>query len=120
MGWQENNPYPAQAGNPDVVIGAVTLNIGGAGAVSSVNGSPGVSAANTGAGTFSLTYPPGVDVYYQMFIQESATIFGIRGTARNAGAGTGTFNTYIANGTATNPAPGDEISIIFYARTSGA
>lgn len=120
MGFQEGNPYPALAGNPDVVIGAVTINIGAAGAVTSVTGVPGVNAVNGGAGIFTLTYPPSVDCNLAPAIQESTTVFGCRISARNAGAGTATLQTYIANGTLTNPANGDELTVYFYARTSGA
>jgi hypothetical protein len=121
MGWQEQNPYPAQAGNPDVVIASAMLNIGAAGAVSSVSGAPGVAAANAGAGLFSVTYPPSVDVYIQVTVKSAAaTVITGMVTARVPGSGTATVRTNNAAGAATNPASGDEVHIQFYARTSSA
>lgn len=121
MGWQEGQMYGDFASNADVCHGSVTITItGGAGAVGTVVGSPGVSAVRTGAGAYNLTFPPSVDCYLQYSIQKSTTVFGCRGIARNAGAGTASFQTYIANGTLTDPAAADEISIYFFARTSSA
>lgn len=120
MGWQEGQMWPGFAANPDVCLGAVTINIGAAGAVSSVVGAPGVTAVNGGAGIFTLTFPPSVDCYIVPGLQKGTTVFGARISARNAGAGTATLQTYIANGTLTNPASGDELSLFFYGRTSGA
>ncbi len=120
MGWQEGQMWPSYAANPDVCEAAVTINIGAAGAVSSVVGSPGVTAVNGGAGIFTITFPPSVDCYIMCGLQKGTTVFGSRISARNAGAGTCTMQTYIANGTLTNPASGDELVVMFFARTSGA
>ena len=121
MGFLENAIYPASAANPDVVIAAVTLNIGGSGAVSSVSGSPGISASNTGTGTFSLTYPPCIDAVIQLTLQSaSSTVEEIIMTARNASAGTATIQTQVSGGTATNPASGDAIHVTIFARTTSA
>jgi hypothetical protein len=111
--------YDIQSSSPERRLGAVTVLIGAAGAVTSSTGMEGVTATNTGAGTFSLVYPAAPDVVIIYSIQKSTTVFGIRGTARSSTAGTATFNTYIANGTATNPASGDEITIEFFARVRG-
>ena len=108
------------AGNPDVVVAAVTINVGAAGAVSSVVGAPGVAAVNGGAGIFTVTFPPSVDCQIRSGLQKGTTVFGSRISARDASAGTCTLQTYIANGTLTNPASGDELTLFFYARTSGA
>jgi hypothetical protein len=120
MGFQEGQMWPCFAANPDVCEAAATINITAAGAVLSVVGSPGIGCVRTGAGAYNLTFPPSVDAYIQYSIQKSTTVFGIRGIARVAGSGTASFQTYIANGTLTDPASGDEISVYIYARTSGA
>jgi hypothetical protein len=121
MGFQEQNLYPAWGGNPDVVIAAALITIGAAGAVSSTTGTPGIAAANGGAGVFSLTFPPCVEAIIQLTLKSAAsTVEEVILTARSASAGTATIQTQVSGGTATNPASGDEIHVLIYARTSSA
>jgi hypothetical protein len=121
MGFQELNPYPAQAGNADVVLAAVAITIGAAGAVSSVSGSPGISAVNAGAGLFTLTYPACVEAIIDPSVQSAAaTVVGAMLTARNVSAGTATIRTNNTAGAATNPASGDVLHVNIYAKTSSA
>jgi hypothetical protein len=116
----ETGGYDVKSQTPERYIGAVTVLIGAAGAVTSTTGMAGITAARTGAGAYSLVYPAAPDVILKYGIQKSTTVFGIRGTARSSTAGTASFGTYIADGTATDPASGDELTIMLFARVRGA
>ncbi len=98
------------------VSGVAKFVIGGSGAVSSTEGDPDIAAANSGTGTFTLTYPASLKAKIQYGIKQSAaaTITEIIGTAVSPTAGTASFRTSKA-GTAVNPASGDILTVWFLA-----
>jgi hypothetical protein len=112
--------FPIQSVSPDRVVGAATVLIGGSGAVTSTTGMPGVTVARTGAGLYSVVFRACPDMIIQYGIQLSTTVFQIVGTARSSSAGTAAFRTNNGGGTATDPASGDQLTIMFYARIGGA
>lgn len=116
----ETDLFDVKATAPYRVEGTVTVLIGASGAVTSVTGMPGVSAANTGTGLFSLTFNRCVDMDILYGIQLSTTVFQIVGTAINSTAGTAAFRTNNGGGTAANPASGDQLTIRFWGRVGGS
>jgi hypothetical protein len=75
----------------------------------------GVTVANTGTGTFSVVFPACSSMVMIPFVAKSATptIFDVIPTAINPTAGTASLQTCNAAGSATNPASGDVIGILF-------
>src|SRR5689334_13749126 len=97
----ETGGYDVKSQTPERYLGALTVLIGAAGAVTSVTGHPGVTVTRSGAGAYDVVYPAAPDVILRYGIQKSTTVFGCRGNARSSTAGTASFQTYIANGTLT-------------------
>lgn len=99
-------------------IMTASVAIGAAGAVdSSITGyrvPANVVVANTGTGTFSITYPicPNVTIIPHVEVSAAATVTEAILTAKSPTAGTATLRTSKA-GTAANPASGDLISLTF-------
>ncbi len=112
----DKDQFPVNALGQWRVVATVDFVIGGSGAVSSTEGDPDISAANTGTGTFSLAYPAVLKAKIQYGIKQSAaaTITEIIGTAVSTTAGTAAFRTSKA-GTAVNPASGDILTVWFIA-----
>lgn len=105
--------YPCKyrgAGERRVICGHI--NIGAAGAVSSLTDMPDCTAANGGTGVFSLTFPPAARGSIQLTLESAAgTVKTVWLTARSMTAGTATIATGNGGGTATNPASGDIIHV---------
>lgn len=98
------------------ILGQADFVIGGSGAVASTEGDPDIAAANSGTGTFNLTYPAATKakIYYGIKQSAAATITEIIGTAVSTTAGTASFRTSKA-GTAVNPASGDILTVMIVA-----
>jgi hypothetical protein len=124
MAWGDLGRGLVKSGNPNVLSGTARITIGAGGAVASVDGLPGVSAAVTASGTYSLTYPtaPVVHITYSFLVQSEAAADGldVTGTGCTAEGGTATFRTTISStGAATDPASGDEIVANFTVYLNG-
>ena len=97
-----------------------TFAIGAAGAVDSTvagyRASTGCTLTNTGAGTYTGVFPACPNMVPFVFIAQSAagTVVDAVATAYSATAGTIAFTTKAANGTATNPASGDIIGVVYF------
>jgi len=114
-------PSNARAVQDNLIVAALELNIGATGAVGSqIFGPPGVTFTRTGTGTYTLVYPAARGVALIPYVAKSAvpTIFDIVVTAKSATAGTATIVTYNGSGAATDPANGDIIGLIFFAKAS--
>lgn len=111
------NVNPMRSPQRELTVSISSVAIGAAGAVdSTIAGyrvSPEVVMANTGAGTFSLTYAPCVGCTIQPFVELSAasTVVDAVLTAKSPTAGTATIAVKNAAGANTNPASGDLIGI---------
>lgn len=120
MAWGDEQAYPQQNANPEALIAVTKTTIGASGAVSSTTGAPGVVIANTGTGTYSVTHPKAPAVAMAWSLQSAAgTVKQLWFTASDNAAGTAAFTTGNGGGTATNPANGDIIMIIFYVLRAG-
>lgn len=107
--------YPARTGRGDRKLCNAIITIGAAGAVSSiVADDPAFTAANAGAGLFSLTFPKCVRAYITaLLVSPASTVKQVYLTALNASAGTATLGTSSGAGAATNPASGDLILLSY-------
>jgi len=114
-------PNNALAVQDNLRIAALEINIGATGAVGSqIFGPPGVTLTRTGTGTYTLVYPAALGVAIVPYIAKSAapTVFDASVTAKSATAGTATIVTANAAGTATDPANGDILGLLFFAKCS--
>jgi len=114
-------PNNALAVQDNLRIAALEINIGATGAVGSqIFGPPGVTLTRTGTGTYTLVYPAALGVAIVPYIAKSAapTVFDVSVTAKSATAGTATIVTANAAGTATDPANGDILGLLFFAKCS--
>jgi hypothetical protein len=114
-------PSNAREVQDNLIIAALELNIGATGAVGSqIFGPPGVTFTRTGAGTYTLVYPPALGLSLVPFVAVSAAGTVIDGTitAKNAPAGTATVVFRNAAGAATDPANGDIVGLLFFAKAS--
>lgn len=105
----------------DLRIAALEINIGATGAVGSqIFGPPGVTLTRTGTGTYTIVYPAALGMAIIPYIAKSAapTVFDVSVTAKSATAGTATIVTANAAGTATDPANGDILGLLFFAKCS--
>ena len=122
---RDTNVNPVRSTERELTQVTSSVAIGAAGAVdSTIAGyrvAPNVVMANTGAGTFSLTYPacPNATILAFVELSAAATVVDAGLTAKNPGAGTATVKTYNAAGAATNPASGDLIGIIIFGLPTG-
>jgi hypothetical protein len=124
MAWGDLGRGLVKSGNPNVLSGTARITIGAAGVVASVDGLPGVSAAVTASGTYSLTFPtaPVVHINYGFLVQSEAAAdsLDVNGTGITADGGTATFRTTASStGAATDPASGDEIVAAFTVYLNG-
>lgn len=114
-------PNNALAVQDNLRIAALEINIGATGAVGSqIFGPPGVTLTRTGTGTYTLVYPAALGVALIPYIAKSAapTVFDVSVTAKSATAGTATIVTANVAGTATDPANGDILGLLFFAKCS--
>jgi hypothetical protein len=81
---------------------------------------PAITFTRTGAGTYTLTFPAGIDVeiYSTNILSPALTVNGSVLTAVNASAGTATMKITGGAGVATDPATGDIIQFMFAIRDS--
>lgn len=110
-----------QTPQTNLVYSCVEINIGATGAVGSqIFGPPGVTLTRNSAGNYSVVYPAALGVAIIPYVAKSAapTVFEASVTAKSATAGTATIQFANAAGTATDPANGDIIGILFFAKTS--
>ena len=110
-----------QGAQDNLKIGFVEINIGATGAVGSqIAGPPGVTFTRTGAGTYTVVYPAAVAGGLIPYVAKSAapTVFDCSITAKNVAAGTATLVFANAAGTATDPANGDIIGLMFLWKAS--
>ena len=83
---------------------------GASGAPTDAPDHPSISTTHTATGTYNLTFPPCADFDFDFcIISPLLTISNVILTALNATAGTATFKTTNAAGSATDPASGDII-----------
>lgn len=109
----------ALSGQDNLAIGALELNIGATGAVGSqIFGPPGVTFTRTGAGTYTLVYPASLGMALIPYVAVSAAGTVIDGTitAKSSTAGTATVVYRNAAGAATDPANGDVVGMLFFAK----
>lgn len=114
-------PSNARAVQDNLCIAALELNIGATGAVGTqIFGPPGVTFTRTGAGTYTVVYPAALGIALIPYVAKSTapTVFDASVTAKNGPAGTATVVFAAANGTATDPASGDIIGMLFFAKIS--
>jgi hypothetical protein len=114
-------PSNARAVQDNLIVAALELNIGATGAVGSqVFGPPGVTFTRSSAGTYTLVYPAALGVALIPYIAVSAagTVIDATVTAKSATAGTATIVTRNAAGAATDPANGDIVGLLFFAKAS--
>lgn len=81
----------------------------------------GVTITRTGTGTYNITFPGMPYGFVNAFIGLSAagTVVDVVPSALSATAGTATLVTKNAAGTATDPASGDVVVMLFYGVTTG-
>lgn len=88
------------------------INIGAAGAVTTLDNLPGFTAANGGAGIFNVTCPTGFDLHVLPGVKSAArTVVAAYLKAQSASAGTFQLETIAPGGAATNPASGDFVTV---------
>lgn len=116
---------PARSVQRELTESISSIAIGAAGAVdSTIAGyrvSPEVVVANTGAGTFSITYAPCPNCTIHPFIELSpaSTVVDAVLTAKSPTAGTATLAVKNAAGANTNPASGDLIGLTIHYLPTG-
>ncbi len=114
-------PCNALAVQDNLRIAVLELNIGATGAVGTqIFGPPGVTYTRSSAGVYTIVYPAALGMALIPYIAKSAapTVFDAMITAKNQTAGTATVTYTNAAGAATDPANGDIIGMIFFAKTS--
>lgn len=122
---RDTNVNPVRSTERELTQLTSSIAIGAAGAVdSTIAGyrvAPGVVVTNTGAGTFSVTFPACPNATIKPFVEVSAaaTVITAILTAKNPGAGTATLRTNNAAGAATNPASGDLIGLVIFGLPTG-
>lgn len=81
---------------------------------------PSIAFTRTGVGTYTVTYPTGIDVeiYPTSILSPGLTVNGLVITAVSATAGTATVKITGGAGVATDPANGDVIQFMFAIRDS--
>lgn len=119
--WGNQASWPPRHAKSDHLIAPVTLVIGASGAVSSVTGTPGITAANGGTGVFDIVVPkcPGFRVAGWSLKSAAGTVKTLWIVASSASAGTLQITTGNGGGTAANPASGDEITLLFDVQLGG-
>ena len=119
--WGNNAMYPLRHAKADHARASVKLIIGGSGAVSSVAGAPGVSAARSGTGGYDITFPkcPGVHLAGWSLKSAAGTVKTLWYVSYSASSGTAQITTGNGGGTAADPASGDEIHLDFDVQLSG-
>ena len=116
MTWANQQLYPVRHTKADHGFAAIKIVVGGSGAVTSSNGSPGVSAAkDAGTGVYNLTFPKcsGITLTGWSLKSAAGTVKTLWVVAYDASAGTAQIAIGNGGGTATNPASGDEIHLQF-------
>lgn len=114
-------PSNTRAVQDNLCVAALELNIGAAGAPGSqIFGPPGVTFTRTGAGTYTLVYPAALGCAVIPYVAVSAAGTVIDGglTAKSAPNGTATVVFRNAAGAATDPANGDIVGLLFFAKIS--
>ena len=114
-------PSPVRAVQDNACIACLELNIGATGAVGTqIFGPPGVTYTRTGVGTYTVVYPAALGVGLIPYVAKSAasTVVDCVVTAKNGPAGTATLVYGNAAGTATDPASGDIIGLLMFAKIS--
>lgn len=123
---RDHQSYPNFGYDLNMTVVRSSVAIGASGAVdSTVAGydvARGITVTRTGTGTYSLVFPACPRATVQVFVEKSAvpTVFDAVCTAKSPTAGTATFKTFNAAGTATDPASGDLIAVIIYGAPMGA
>ena len=104
--------YDCKSGVRDriILLGSFVLGTSGAVASQSVDDPKMVVTKEAGAGDYTLTFPKALRGFLRAWNQVGTTIFGCHVSLFDAGAGTATFHTRIADGTDTNGTAADVIA----------
>lgn len=109
--------------NMTTVRNSVAIGAGGAvdPTVAGYDVARGVSVSRTGTGTYNLVFPQCPRCTIVAFVEKSAalTVVDVVFTAKSPTAGTATFKTVAAAGTAADPASGDLIAIMIFGAPMG-
>jgi len=109
--------YPSHSAKRDRVLVAASQAIGAAGAVGTLTADdPGVTVTkNAAAGTYDVVFPKAIAAKIVPVVKSAAgTVVGAYLTAYSASAGTAQVVTTAGDGTATNPANGDELHLLLW------
>lgn len=111
------SPFPLRGhARKNIVVLEAVQAIGAAGAVGTLDSDdPGVTVTKNGStGTYDITYPKAVKArLYWSLISAAGTVKTAWIAALSATAGTAQLVTGNGGGTATNPADGDKIQLLF-------
>jgi hypothetical protein len=109
--------YQASALSPWVCIGMCEFPIGASGAVGTADGDSDMTLAKSDTGEYALTFPACPKALIIPVLKSAAgTVTEAILLAKSATAGTATIQTSIG-GVATEPASGDAIYVLVFART---
>ncbi len=119
-----DNPLFSPQANRSIGVNRVTIGTGGL-PTGTVAGGFGLSVSRGATGVYTMAYPALRDLTVGYSFQAQSGALGVHGVTLNnrpsgVATGLGSFVTRAPAGTALDPAPGDVISIFFYASDSDA